>query len=385
MKVVQITTDSREHFGDYANPTPYFGTAPQALLQGFAMLPEAEVHVVCCVQQPVESPKKIADNIFYHSLVVPKIGRLRTGYQGCIRAVRGKLKEIQPDIVHGQGTERECAICAVFSGYPNVLTIHGNMRAISKLSSKRWSFYYKVAAWLEKFCLKRTDGVVAISSYTKCLIDNLVRKTWLLPNAVDPSFFRLSTFQAIKPRILFVGSICDYKNPTGLLEAVADLLVSHQCSIAFAGSGETEGAYYKRFVAVAATLPSVELLGFLDRERLVTEMARSSILVLPTFEDNCPMVVLEAQAAGLPVAASNVGGIPDLITHGSTGLLFDPAQPATMRECIEQLLKTRNLRDALGGGGKQHAIKTYHPAVIAKKHLEIYREVLMKNESQPLK
>ena len=52
------------------------------------------------------SPEKIAPNIFYHSLLVPKIGWLRTGYQGCIRAVRKKLQEIQPDIVHSQGDRK---------------------------------------------------------------------------------------------------------------------------------------------------------------------------------------------------------------------------------------------------------------------------------------
>ena len=48
----------------------------------------------------------------------PKIGWLRTLYQGCVRATRRKLREIQPDIVHGQGTERDCAIGAVLSGFP---------------------------------------------------------------------------------------------------------------------------------------------------------------------------------------------------------------------------------------------------------------------------
>ena len=73
------------------------------------MLPDVEVHVVSCTQQPMKSPIKLAENIFFHSLLVPKIGWLRTGYQGCIRAVRKKLRAIQPDIVHGQGTERDCA------------------------------------------------------------------------------------------------------------------------------------------------------------------------------------------------------------------------------------------------------------------------------------
>jgi hypothetical protein len=115
VKIAILTADSREHFHDYENPAPYFGTAPEALLQGFAKMPEVEIHVVSCVRQPVNSPQKIAPNIFYHSLHVPKIGWMRTLYQGCIRATRKKLHEIQPDIVHGQGTEHNNALGAVYS------------------------------------------------------------------------------------------------------------------------------------------------------------------------------------------------------------------------------------------------------------------------------
>src|SRR5215471_14347587 len=134
MRIVLLTTDNREPHKDYTNPMPHFGTAPAALLQGLAMIPELEIHVVSCIRQPVKSPEKIAPNIHFHSLVVPKIGWMRTLFQGCIRATRKKIREIQPDVVHGQGTEADCSISAVFSGYPNVLTLHGNMRAVARIN-----------------------------------------------------------------------------------------------------------------------------------------------------------------------------------------------------------------------------------------------------------
>src|SRR5512137_1028017 len=101
LRVGLLCSDARETGRDYAAPQPRFGTAPEALLQGFAALPEVEVHVVSCVQQPVAAPEKIGPNLWFHSLRVPKIGWLRTGYLGCIRAVRSKLRKLQPDIVHG--------------------------------------------------------------------------------------------------------------------------------------------------------------------------------------------------------------------------------------------------------------------------------------------
>src|SRR4051812_21202253 len=112
MRVAILTTDNREHHRKYELAAPYFGPAIEALLQGMSQRADLEVHVISCTQQPMRAPEKLAANTFFHLLHVPKIGWLRTGYQGCIRAIRRKLREIKPDIVHGQGTERECALAA---------------------------------------------------------------------------------------------------------------------------------------------------------------------------------------------------------------------------------------------------------------------------------
>ena len=192
MKIALLTTDNRHPFRQYDRREPFFGTAPEALLQGFARLPEVEIHVISCIRQPVCSPEKLAPNIFFHSLTVPKIGWLRTGYQGCIRAVRKKLKEIQPDIVHGQGTELDCGISAVFSGFPNVLTLHGNMRLVAEVNQARPFSFLWLAARLENFTLPRTNGVVCITRYTQAAVAQLAPRTWVVPNAVDESFFAIT-------------------------------------------------------------------------------------------------------------------------------------------------------------------------------------------------
>ena len=101
----------------------------------------------------MRSPEKLAPNIFFHSLYVPKIGWMRTLYQGCVRAVRKKLREIRPDIVHGQGTEMDCAMEAVFSGLPNVVTIHGNMAELASLLRARLGSFPWLAARLENLAL----------------------------------------------------------------------------------------------------------------------------------------------------------------------------------------------------------------------------------------
>jgi glycosyltransferase involved in cell wall biosynthesis len=377
MRIVILTTDNREPHKDYANPMPHFGTAPTALLQGLAMIPEIEVHVVSCIRRPVKSPQKIAPNTYFHSLVVPKIGWMRTLFQGCIRATRKKIKEIQPDIIHGQGTEADCSISAIFSGFPNVITLHGNMRAVARINGDGPFSYNWVAARLERFVLSRTNGVVCITNYTRRAVVGVTPRTWVIPNAVDMKFFDLQAEPDLSapPVGLCVGTICGYKNQNALVKALDALASRTRFKILFAG-GLTTGAYGEEFQQLIRERPWCEHVGFLNREQLKARLRKAAFLVLPTLEDNCPMVVLEAMAAGVPVMASKVGGVPDLIQHEVNGLLGDPECPETFRTTIARLLDDRNLAARIAHEAKKQAQRRFHPQVIAREHLRIYREVL---------
>ena len=377
LSVAILTAEKREHDKDYSNPTPAFGTAPEALLQGFALLPEVEVHVLSCVRQPVRAPEKIADNIWYHSLHVPKIGWLRTAYQGCIRATRKKLNEIRPDIVHGQGTEHNNALCAIFSGFPNVLTIHGNVRLIARVNhAKPFSFEW-LAARLEAFTIPRSQGVVCITNYTREAVAGLAKKTWVVPNAVHAGFFEVQPDPGpAAPVILCVGNICPRKNQNSFIRALDALAARTPFKVVFLGAAPSDDAYAGDFFRLIAARAWCEFAGFAGRETLKTFLRRATLLVLPTLEDNCPMVVLEAAAASVPVVASNVGGVPDLIEDGRTGLLCDPLDAASMSGAVEKMLAQPQLARALAVEANLQAQERFHPAVIARRHLEIYREVL---------
>ena len=376
MRIVVLTTDNREPHKDYANPAPHFGTAPAALLQGLAMIPEIEVHVVSCIRQPVKSPEKIAPNMYFHSLVVPKIGWMRTLFQGCVRATRKKIREIQPDIVHGQGTEADCSISAIYSGFPNVLTLHGNMRAVARISQAAAFSYNWVAARLEGFVLPRTDGVVCITNYTRRSVESLAPKTWVVPNAVDASFFDVQAAPDLSapPTGLCIGTICGYKNQNDFLRALDPLAHLKQFKMLIVG-GVVKNAYGEEFDRLARERSWCQHTGFLDREQLKAQLATASFLALPSREDNCPMVVLEAMAAGVPVLASAIGGVPDLIQHEVNGLLCDPDRPDSFREAADRLLSDRAFAARMAAEAKAQALKRFHPLVVAQKHLEIYREV----------
>ena len=378
MKIAILTTDNREHFRDYDHPAPYFGTAPEALLQGFAEIGGAEIHVVSCTRQPVAAPEKLADNIWYHNLHVPKIGWLRTGYQGCVRAVRKQLRDIRPDIVHGQGTERDCALGAVFSGFPNVVTIHGNMRLVAQINRAKPFSYEWWAARLEAFTIPRSSGVVCITNYTRAAVAGLAKKTWVVPNAVDAGFFKVlpEDNRERPPIILCVGAICRRKNQNAFIQALDPLAVKHRSRLVFLGAGNPDDPCVKEFIELLRTRPWCEHHGFTNREKLKAWLREATLLALPSLEDNCPMTVLEAAAAGVPVVAANVGGVPDLVEDGKTGLLCDPLDAASMGGTVEKILTRPELARALAVEANRQALARFHPTVIARRHLEIYREVL---------
>jgi glycosyltransferase involved in cell wall biosynthesis len=378
VKIAILTTDSREHYKDYANPIPYFGTAPEALLQGFAQLNDAEVHVLSCVRAPMKSREKLAPNIYYHDLLVPKIGWMRTLYHGCISSARRKLQEIQPDIVHGQGTERDCAISAVCSGFPNVLTIHGNMRLIAKVNLvKPFSFLW-LAAKLEKWTIPRSQGIVCITHYTQSAVSNLAKRTWVVPNAVDASFFEIDAQPPAQkvPKILCVGQVCLRKNQNAFIRALDSLAPQGKFEVLFLGMTQAGNSYDEEFLGLVRERSWCVYGGMADRAQLKQHFREATALALPSLEDNCPMVVLEAMAAGVPVVAANVGGVPDLVEDGKTGFFCNPLDARSMAEAIETVLKNRSAATDITKRAKQEALSRFHPKAIASRHVRIYEEVL---------
>ena len=88
------------------------------------------------------------------------------------------------------------------------------------------------------------------------------------------------------------------------------------------------------------------------------------------------MVVVEAMAAGVPVAASRIGGVPDLIEHGINGMMWNPADPSDMARTVEWLLADGAFARRLAEEGRRRARARFLPAVVAYQHLDIYREIL---------
>jgi glycosyltransferase involved in cell wall biosynthesis len=379
LKVALLTTDNRDLYRAPSQPAPEFGTAPTALLQGFALLPEVEVHVVSCVRQPLSSPARLAPNVAYHSVVVPKLGWMKTLFQGCIRATRKKLRELQPDIVHGQGTEQDCAMTAVFSNFPNVLTIHGNMKAVAAFDRARMGSYYWLVAGLESYALRRTRGVFCNSAHTERLVSPRTGRTWRVPNALRLDFFSPGPPPPATdlPVLLNVGTIVPYKRQVELL-GVAGRLHARGCrfELQFAGMLEEHTAYgaaFRRELARGEAAGYARYLGSLTTGQLVAAMDAARALAHWPSEEAFGLVVAEALARNLKFFGAATGGVVDIVEHVEGAELFAPNDYSGLEESLVRWLKA-------GAPKPQTAApvirQRYHPEVVARRHLEIYREVL---------
>ncbi|MFZ1073959.1 MAG: glycosyltransferase family 4 protein [Verrucomicrobiia bacterium] len=379
MKIALLAMDLRETYRRYAETTPCLPGGTASLIDGFARLSDVELHVISCLQRPVQSPEKLADNIWFHPLLVPKIGWLRTGYQGCIRAVRRKLREIRPDIVQGDGTERECAISAIFSGHPNVVAMQGNMAELARLGRPHIGSYAWLTARLENFILPRTAGVFCNSSYTEKLVRPRARRTWLMPHPLRRTFLDAPPDTGPRPCVLLnVGAISSRKRQLELLD-VAEAL--HQQGLNFefhfigyvhpSGADYTtafqkrikpmEEAGYARFLG---TPSEGELLHYYD--------SAAAMLHFPT-EDAAPMVVLEGLGRELKFFGARVGGIVDTAGNMPGAELFAPDDWAGLTAAIARWISQGHPRPI---GNAAIIRERYHPDVLARRHVDIYEEVI---------
>jgi glycosyltransferase involved in cell wall biosynthesis len=249
------------------------------------------------------------------------------------------------------------------------------MRIIAQVNRVKPFSYYWLNAHLEAFTIPRSDGVVCITRYTEDAVKDLAKQTWIVPNAVDSKFFDVQRNPSEPPEILLVGAVSYRKNQNAFIRALDPLASKLNFKVTFLGGVDREDAYGKEFLSLIETRPWCAWGGFASREELRAKLARAAAVALPSLEDNCPMAVLESIAAGVPVVAGNVGGVPELISHDETGILCDPTNATSMAEAVERVLTDRSGTAQIAARAKEHAAN-FHPQRIASRHLEIYRQVI---------
>lgn len=382
-----LTTDNRDHWRKYDLTDPIFGPAIAAVLQGLAEFPkEIEVHVISVTQKPLSGPAQLAPNIFYHSLVVPKVGWLRSGYQGCIRAVRAEVRALRLDVVHGEGTERDCAMEAVFSGRPNVLTLHGNMRAVARILRAKPFSYHWIHSYLESWALRRADRVFCNSSYTENWVRPLNSNVVRMPNPVRASFYEAPSVAPARSvaglRFLMVGLVCAYKQPLEVLRALRNWRLStgarFHCLWVGARSGEKD--YIRPFLAELETARQegwADYRAEMPEQELRKTMDARDILIHIPREEAFGLVIAEAMLRGMTVVAGRTGGIVDFEGIYPAILMVNPEAPAEWISHWSEL--ARRLPERVKRE-KWDSMK-FHPREIARRHLHAYRTLMSSADS----
>jgi glycosyltransferase involved in cell wall biosynthesis len=173
------------------------------------------------------------------------------------------------------------------------------------------------------------------------------------------------------PRILFLGRVHPAKGVGELLDACARLAPRHpQLRLVLAGEGDLDWAR-TRAGALGIT-GQVDLPGWLDPDARMAEFARASLFCLPSWAEGVPMALLEAMAAGLPVVASGVGGMLDVVRDGIDGVLAPPRDAAALATAIDRVLRDPAWAARLAHGARARIEQDYSTDTMCRRLAAIY-------------
>jgi glycosyltransferase involved in cell wall biosynthesis len=217
---------------------------------------------------------------------------------------------------------------------------------------------------------RKTDAaafVVTVSSYNKEVMvrecgERARDKIHIIHCGVDLEVFVASRRERLEPRplrIICVGSFEEVKGHRYLIEACSHLEksgVDFQCDLV--GDGPLRQRLQQQ-VLRACLADRIHFLGKLSRRRVVERLGEADVAVLASVptpsgkREGIPVALMEAMASGLPVIASDLSGIPELVEHGRTGLLVAPGDSRGLAEALELLAGDQDLRTRMGLAGRE--------------------------------
>jgi glycosyltransferase involved in cell wall biosynthesis len=179
------------------------------------------------------------------------------------------------------------------------------------------------------------------------------------------------------PVVATMGRLSREKGHLVLVEAARHLRTLHAgpFQVWVLGEGPERGRL-ERAIAEAGLGSHVRLLGF--HQNTAPYLSLADIVVLPSFSEGSPNALLEAMAAGKPVVATAVGGIPEIVVGGETGLLVPPGRPEALAAELARLLRDPGLAARLGSAGQIQVTGRHAPATQHQQILDVYQTVLQR-------
>lgn len=283
------------------------------------------------------------------------------------------MRRASPDIVHANSSKAGVLgrLAAAVAGVPiRIFTVHGwafaaSSGAVSVLY--RWADRLMAPLTTLTICVaerERTSGLAARTCSEE--------RTVVIPNAVDVGAAPLTRHAGDPPLIVAVGRLAEPKDALTLVRALAAV---------------RERPFTALLVGDGPDRPSVEAevrrLGLQDAVTLTGTradvpglLARADVFVLSSRSEGAPLSILEAMAAGLPVVSSRVGGVPELVAEGETGLLVPPGDPAALAAALGRLVADAGLRRRLGVAGRERAERCFDVRRQRRAHLDCYTREL---------
>jgi glycosyltransferase involved in cell wall biosynthesis len=262
---------------------------------------------------------------------------------------------------------------------PKLLTFHTQLTTLP---------YYRVNPIARKTLTLSAD---LFHVFSKADMKSLVelgaeaRNVRIVPPGIDVQGFRprYVELQERSVRIACVCRISRWKGLTDLIAAAKILRGNYPTGgfeILIAGPADDK-RYYRELLDCKQRmhLDEVSFLGAFAPNRIASFLEQSSIFVLPSLAECFPIVVLEAMASGLPVVATMVGGVPEVMVDGETGFLTSPNDPESLAEKLATLIGDEMLRKEMGRKGRRRAESLFSTERTTRMIFDIYRELAYSN------
>ena len=348
------------------------------LARALARLDDTEIHVITLEHGLVGELVENDGEVTVHRLPGSSWPQIIDIFAGPGRSrLKKKIRQLQPDIVHFHETY---GLVVKDLGRPYLFTIHGFDHA-NILAEGGKAAWVRAPLWkkVESYGLKRHKHIISISPYVTYMVRPQTKaRIYEIDNPVDCRYFNIERNEE-PGRVLVVGWINERKNTLGAVEAFAKALgKGAEGTLLIAGEAKQQSYLDKVKAAIASKGidERVQFLGHIDRDRLVEELSKASVLLLPSLQENAPMAISEAMAAGVPVITSNRCGMPYMVKEASSGFLIEPNDIHQIADRLIKVLQSPKLREKMGKRGREIAYYRFHPDVVAQKTADIYRELI---------
>lgn len=316
---------------------------------------------------------------------IPAPGQRRMG----ILYLAGAFSRLRPDVVHSYLDVHNCTAgcAAVLAGVPAHLASFRNLDPETCQNGMA-----ELTGPLYRFLLARSHTRFEANSraggahYARWLHMDPGSISYS-PNGLDPAISRTCSPDAARalrkargipqkaPLLLTLSRFVWGKAPESMPDIFSRVLAARpDCHYLIAGAGMAEDEGMGALLRERGLAEHVHLLGV--QSPVAPLFASADVFLLPSRVEGFPNAVMEALAAGLPVVASNVGGIPDLVRHGEDGFLHDASDLEGMARSVMALLDDAALRARLGAAGRQRIVEEFSLQKLGDRAIERYEELL---------